>query len=521
MKRAIRYLRFSHIGQSNGSIERQEVVTDQWLSYNQVSLIDTFIDRGHTARNFDRPDFIKLRDFIKKHHRHVDYLVVDQLDRFSRIAGEALTLVKSLQKEYSIQIVSVTEGITFDYETPGSYFRTGLQLLLAEEDNINRSIKVRSGLYAAVTKLGKFVYKNAPYGYRKVGEKKEQTIVVEPNEAKVVRYIYEAFLKDVPLYVIKEQAKELGFDRGGNMAIERVLANPAYAALLYTKPFKENPGGLFPARHEPIVDKLTWQMVQAKKKKPEKQKVCLDDEIPLRGILKCHCGNPVTGAPSRGKSGKYFYYYKCKHSGHNNISAVKAHDQLAGAFELMSLSKEKVKQISASAEKNISVSMAENQSELSRIKKELVKEEELLFSVEEKYIKGTIEKDTYQRWYTNYTDSILTLKGTIERLDRSQDKVLELLRENIDKLTDLRYVYLSADTIGKRELVNTVFDSNLYYQDGIYRTPTMLELLSHNSLKMREKGYLIYEKKRDDNHIIPLSGEGGIRTLGTVSRTSV
>jgi hypothetical protein len=41
-----------------------------------------------------------------------------------------MSMVKRLQKQYSIQIVSVTEGIIFDYDTPGSYFRTGLQLLL-------------------------------------------------------------------------------------------------------------------------------------------------------------------------------------------------------------------------------------------------------------------------------------------------------------------------------------------------------------------------------------------------------
>ena len=90
MKRAIRYLRFSQLGQSNGSIERQELYTDQWLEFNEVKLIDTFIDRGKSARTFDRPDFIKLKDFIKKHYKAVDYLLVDQLDRFSRDAGDAM-----------------------------------------------------------------------------------------------------------------------------------------------------------------------------------------------------------------------------------------------------------------------------------------------------------------------------------------------------------------------------------------------------------------------------------------------
>ncbi|MGO1242720.1 MAG: recombinase family protein [Sphingobacterium sp.] len=205
MKRAIRYLRFSQLGQSNGSIERQELYTDQWLKFNDVELVDTFVDRGKSARTFDRPDFIKLGEFITKHHRTVDYLLVDQLDRFSRDAGEAMSMVKLLQQKYSIQVVSVTEGITFDYETPGSFFRSGLQLLLAEEDNINRSIKVKGGIYTAKAKEGRYVYKNAPFGYRKEDERKDRRLVVEETEAKIVRFIYDAYLRNTPLYLIKER----------------------------------------------------------------------------------------------------------------------------------------------------------------------------------------------------------------------------------------------------------------------------------------------------------------------------
>ena len=170
MKRAIRYLRFSQLGQSNGSIERQELYTDQWLKFNNVELVDSFIDRGKSAKTFDRPDFIKLQEFIAKHFKRVDYLLVDQMDRFSRDAGEAMSMVKSLQRKYNIQVVRVTEGITFDYDTPGSFFRAGLQLLLAEEDNINRSIKIRGGLYTARAKEGRYIGIKPPFGYVKFGE---------------------------------------------------------------------------------------------------------------------------------------------------------------------------------------------------------------------------------------------------------------------------------------------------------------------------------------------------------------
>ncbi len=513
MKRAIRYLRFSQLGQSNGSIERQELYTDQWLQFNNVELVDTFIDRGKSARTFDRPDFIKLKDFITKHHRTVDYLLVDQLDRFSRDAGEAMSMVKLLQQKYSIQVVSVTEGITFDYDTPGSFFRAGLQLLLAEEDNINRSIKVKGGIYTAKAKEGRYVYKNAPYGYTKEGERKDRKLIVEEAEAKIVRFIYDAYLRNTPLYLIKEQAQQIGFMIKGNMAIERVLKNPVYAGLLKVAAYKEYAGGLFDGIHEPIIDKTTWMMVQEKMKRPEKTRTIIDDEIPLRGVLKCHCGTPLSGAPSRGKSGKYFYYYKCKHSKHNNISAIKSHNQFLEVCELMSLPAPKVKRIRTESRNSVDKEMENNRKKAIEKKRQLQEVEEKLFSVEEKWISNDINKDTYNRWHLIYNNEISNLKGAVERLGNDQSRAFSILEDRLELLTDMKHVYSRADTLQKREFVNMVFDSNLYYENGIYRTPTMLGLLSHNHLKMKEKGLLIYEKKEGLPDEDPLSGERGLASF--------
>ncbi|MDX9880542.1 MAG: recombinase family protein [Prolixibacteraceae bacterium] len=507
MKKAIRYLRFSQLGQSNGSIERQELYTDQWIKYNNVELVDSFIDRGKSARTFDRPDFIKLQEFISKHYKTVDYLLVDQLDRFSRDAGEAMSMVKMLQRKYSIQVVSVTEGITFDYDAPGSFFRAGLQLLLAEEDNINRSIKVKGGFYTAKAKEGRFVNRVPPFGYKKEGERKERHLVVEESEAKIVRFIYDASLRDVPLYKIKEKAYDLGFDRKGSMAIERVLSNPAYAALVKVEPYRNYPGGLFPANHEPIVDMTTWQMVQSKMRKPDKKKTVIDDAIPLRGVLKCHCGNPLSGAPSRGKSGKYFYYYKCRYSGHNNISAIKAHDQFLGACELMSLPEVRIREIRSICRGSMEIEMKSNRERVVEKKRQLEDTQEKLFSLEEKWIKNEINRDTFDRWYSTYSHTVLNLKGAIERLSEDQGKAFGILEKNLYLLSDMRYVYSQADTLQKRDFISRVFDNNLYYQKGIYRTPTMLQVFTHNALKMKEKGYLIYEKKEGFPEEIPHSGK--------------
>lgn len=513
MKRAIRYLRFSQLGQSNGSIERQELYTDQWLKFNNVELVDSFIDRGKSAKTFDRPDFIKLQEFIAKHFKSVDYLLVDQMDRFSRDAGEAMSMVKSLQRKYNIQVVSVTEGITFDYDTPGSFFRAGLQLLLAEEDNINRSIKIRGGLYTARAKEGRYIGIKPPFGYVKIGEGKNRKLVIEETEAKTIKFIYDAFLKDTPLYIIKEQARAIGFTRKGNTSVERVLSNPVYAGMLQVQGYKEFPGGIFPGIHEAIIDSTSWQMVQSKMKKPVHSRNILDEDLPLRGVLKCHCGNYLTGAPSRGKSGKYFYYYKCKHSKHNNISAIKSHKQLLEIWELMSIPEKILSEIRSSAYHSIEENIKASKEKMIEKRHMLEEAQEKMFSVEEKWIKNEISKDTYDRWYSTYSSTILSCKSALERLAKTENHAYTILQKNLDMLGNIKEIYIQANIIQKREFVKLVFDSNLYYQDGIYRTPTMIDSLYHNRLIMKEKGLLVCNKKRDDFSIIPSSGVGESRTL--------
>ena len=512
MKRAIRYLRFSDKHQSNGSIERQELYTDQWIKNNNVELVDSFVDRGKSARTFDRPDFKKLEAFIRKHFRAVDYLIVDQLDRFSRDAGEAIKMVKKFQMEFNIQIVSVTEGITYDYTTPGSFFRTGLQLLLAEEDNINRSVKVRGGIYTAKAKEGRYIYKNPPFGYKKVGERKERHLEINESEADIIRYIYDAFLNDVPIYMIAQKAQEMGFKRFGNVAVQRVLTQPVYAGVQMVEAYKDYPGGIFKAQHEAIIDYVTWQNVQAKFKKPEKQKVTIEDNIPLRGVLKCHCGKPLTGAPSRGRHGGYYYYYKCNKTTHLNLSAIKAHDQLLKVFDLMSLPAKVIRNIKDGSEQAINLRIKNDKSLLAEKQKELAQEDAKLFSIEEKWITNQINHDTYQKWYNIITNNKMLLNSAIARLSQDQDRVYNVLYKNLEYLTDLRYVYTSADTTEKQEIVRLGFDNNLYYQGGLYRTPTMIDELAHNYLIMKEKGLLIYEKKRENFSIPPLSGMDGTRT---------
>jgi len=513
MKKAIRYLRFSSDGQSHSSIEKQDLYTTQWLERNKVVLVDTFIDAGHSAKTFDRPDFKKLQDFINKYHSSVDYLVVDELDRFSRDAGEALIVVKKLQMKYNVQIVSVSENITFDYNTPGSFFRTGLSLLLAEENNINRSNKINGGIYTAKAKEGRYIYNKPPFGYEKVGTGKDRHLIINDYQAVIVKFVFESFLRNTPQYIIYQEACKMGLSVKGNSVIQKILENPVYIGKQQVKAFKELPGGLYTAKHEPIIDPLTWESVQLKLRKPVKSGPNqLTEDLPLRGVLKCHCGRVLTGAASRGRHGGLFFYYKCNHGRHNNISARKAHDQMNRIMELMSLPKSMVIEIKEESERQFEERCRNNKLIIEEKKTALANEDAKIKSIEEKWILNQMQFETYDRWMKDISTNRINLRMQIEQLSQDQNALYKKLYNVLETLTDLKYVFNKCSISDKQELLRKGFDSNLYYKEGIYRTPTMLEPLAHNSLKMKEEGVLIYEKKGDSFSRIPSSGVEGSRT---------
>lgn len=514
LKKGIRYLRYSHDKQSYHSIERQDHVTNQWMTFNKVEIVDTFKDEGYTARTFDRPDIKSLFEFIRKNYKAIDYLIVSELTRFSREAGDAINMVKKIQNDYGVRIVSAGRGTIYDCLDHNSFFMMGLEFLLGNSENIKRTSDINGGIYTAKAIKGLWIQGGgSPYGYKKFGTGEKRRLVIDDKEAEIVKYIYEAYLANTPLYIIKKNVKQLGFTRTGNSAIEDILSNPLYYGYQYVKPWKEQAGGLFAITDlDPIIDIITWSRVQEKMKKPSKEKIVISDDFPLRGVLKCHCGKPLTGAPSRGRAGKYYNYYKCPFPGHNNINSDKVHLQLEEALNCMSLPHQLISDIKEESTSLLEKKLTENKKLLHQQKLELEELETNLHSVESKWINNQMAHDTYHRWHGEFTDKIRLKKAEIEKADKDQNEVYFLLQNELHKLSDLKHIYSSSTTIQKQELLRTVFDSGLYYQNDLYRTTYLMQIFHHNLLILKEKKLLELDQNKKTGYEIRSGGGDRIRT---------
>jgi site-specific DNA recombinase len=513
IKRGIVYLRISRERQSNFSIDGQKMHTASWCERNNVEIMDTFIDEGYSARNFDRPDFQRLDTFIKKYYRTVDYLVVNSFDRFSRDAGEAIVAIKKLQRQFAIKVVSVAEGVTFDADDPGSFFYAGLMLLKGEDEIIRNRSRINLGIYTAKKKEGRYLGA-APFGYKNVKDERGKPIITpDEDRAPIIRHIYTAFLQGVPMHVIYDQAQKMGLTHTGNSCIAKILACHAYGGLIHVHAYKEYPEEIVDSMHEALVDRITWLAAQSKLKRREHPIRILNDELPLRGVLLCHCGHPLTGAASTGRHGRKFYYYKCdKVSAHNNISAKKVHAQLAEIWKYLSIPASALRSVRSQCESILEKKLETSRKASDKNRTALEKIEEQIHSLESKWVGNQMTFDTYDRWHRELTTQKMALKAQLEGLEGKESELFKLLQTQLVKLTDLNALYQEATILQKQQLVWLGFERQLYYQDGVARTPSVLPIFYHNELILREKKLLYIEKKRDFLAKIPSGGGEGNRT---------
>lgn len=507
MKRAIRYIRISDKDQSNFSIDGQDRYTSRWAEKNNVEIVATFIDDGKSAKNFDRPDWKKLEAFLKDNSRDIDYLIFIKYDRFSRNLLEALMAIQKLEVKYNIMLEAVLEPIGLPRSDP-DYFRRRTQYLLDAEAEWHRiRSRTKDGIHEAKLS-GRYISK-APIGYKNLRDaNKKPIIVIDPEKAPIVRYIFDAYLSGTPIKEIGRQSREMGLVIKGNSAIPRILGNCTYAGLIYVPSHREEEDRYVTGVHEAIVDEATWREAQYKLGNIKQPKQVLNDEAPLRGVLKCECGRVLTGAKSKGKS-KWYWYYKCNTHLKNNYSANILHKQFSQVLNSLSLSPDHVEFLLQEARAEMKARLQDREDDLKRKTADLKKQQEQLDSLEEKFINNQVNSETFNKWHSSFTHNIYQLNSEISTLKGDQDEYWHLFETQLPRLTDMNYLYQNATLVQKQQFIKLVFNSKLYYSNGSYRTPEILSIFELNRLTMNEKSPLIFDQEAHKNGLTPVCTRGG------------
>ena len=326
-----------------------------------------------------------------------------------------------------------------------------------------QSIDVREGQERRVSE-GWFVSRG-PYGYRNIRVAGRSTVVLEPAHADNVRRMFTLFATGV--HTIDSVCDTLHAEghtfrdtrpKFPRASIYNILLDRAYLGEV------EYQGQWHAGRHEPLVDRKTWDRVQAfLGGKTYKH----SDLTYAGGLIRCgHCGNLVTGEQiTKAKTGKRYVYYRCSVSriteGHprDRVTEHELDVQMIAAFAAIKQDDETADwfgEVLRARTKDERRASQEQASELQRQMTLLRQQQDELLNLR---LLKEIDTDTFGRKSTELRDRIATLAVRLEATDQTRGeqaenavKVFELSQHLTDK-------WLTADYAAKRQILDIVFSN--------------------------------------------------------------
>jgi site-specific DNA recombinase len=283
---------------------------------NWASLPTRYDDGGFTGANTERPALQRLLDDVER--GAIDLVVVYKVDRLSRSLLDFARLMERFDK-HGVSFVSVTQN----FDTSSSMGRLVLNILLsfAQFERELISERTRDKIQAA-RRRGRWTGGQVSLGYRIEPEGRGLTVL--PEEAEVVRLIFDLYLKTHSIGFITERLHELGLatkrhvsqkgkTRGGRRwnkgAVYQVLRNP-----LYVGKVRGADGTLHPGQHEPIVSLEVFEQVAEcmSRRTTGRLRVNRKAEYLLTGLLRCGpCDCAMTSSRGTSHTGKQYRYYRC------------------------------------------------------------------------------------------------------------------------------------------------------------------------------------------------------------------
>ena len=315
-----RLSRDDNMDNESNSIQNQKKILQKAAKDKGYSDTIFFVDDGITGTTMKRPGFQKMITAIEA--GYISAVFVKDLSRLGRNYIEVGKLTEEFFPLHDVRLVAVSDGVDSDEgEDDFTPFKNIMNEYYAKDISKKRRIVNKMKGNAGIP------LSPPPYGYIKNPDD-PRFWVVDPEAADVVRRIYRMALEG---YGLAETAAALGADgivnptyywrskgtsRGGSKStleptkwghttIKKILTTQEYCGDVinfksYSKSYKmkkriENPEenrAIFLNVHEAIIDRPTWEKVQALKSGTRRKRPTVTQEPSVfSGVMKCpECG---------------------------------------------------------------------------------------------------------------------------------------------------------------------------------------------------------------------------------------
>ena len=321
------YLRLSRDDEGDGvsqSIKNQKEFLTKYISNNSNwFLVDIYTDDGYTGTNFNRPEFIRLKNDIKQ--GKIDLVITKDLSRLGRDYIQVGYYTENYFPARNVRYIAVNDGVDTFSKTSNNDIGPFLAVV---NDMYAKDIskKVRTAKRTKAEK-GEFIGAFAPYGYKKHPNDITK-LIVDEEAVDVVKYIFNEYINGNGLAYIAHRLNERKIDcpsvykqrnsryhckaianLWGHNTIKSILTNR-----IYTGDLIQHKGEMISYKvkkyrllskseylikenaHEAIIDKKTFELAQdILKRKAHNIRRQENTEHLLAGLLYCSiCHNKYT-----------------------------------------------------------------------------------------------------------------------------------------------------------------------------------------------------------------------------------
>ena len=333
------------------TIEGQKALLTSFIeSKTDMELVSLFCDNGRTGTDFDRPQFEKMMEEVRK--GRINCIVVKDLSRFGRNYKETGNYLERIFPFLGVRFIAVNDNFdTLTAERTQDGYIVPLKNLINEVYSKDISKKIDAAL-SVKQRNGEFIGAWAPYGYRKDPDDKHH-LVINEETAPTVRQIFKWRSEGVSVVQISRRLNDAGIlspsaylYATGEVKTEKykevpwhtqilksILAHPVYIGHMVQgrkkQSFYEGKRQTYVDEanwiivrntHEPIIDGETFEKVQqiAKQRKSEcherlgKFAHLEHSENILQGLVWCpNCNRPMVRYKNVSHGSKLWYTYIC------------------------------------------------------------------------------------------------------------------------------------------------------------------------------------------------------------------
>lgn len=444
-----------------------------------------FVDEACSGGNLDRPQFKKMIKVIEK--EEIDLVVVYKIDRISRNLTHLLNVFQKFQN-HNVSIYSIKENIDFSNSIGRLAFHMFGALAEFERDTIK--MRTLDGIIASA-RQGNYVGGNIPLGYKKVDNlgKKGSTLIIVPEEAKIVRQLFDWFVFDRKNYEqIRNLFNELKTSKGVSYngknpsaswhenTIKDMLSNPIYVGSRYKKIKTENgKEESIQIRVPAIIDEIVFRQAQYYIEETSmtkgKKGGGYNSYLLSRKLIYKYSGNKFVGY-QRSKGGFAYRHKKTSKDGIDYHSVEITADAiedfvLTRIKEVINKPKEFFYIYEKQTKKSNDLDLLKNEQE--DLRNVISLEGNKIIKVSDDYYSGLIEVERKEKLIDLYNQRIESANKRYYELEEEIKKVvyIEIAKERIKKFSEAYKKTLGKlDKSTLQAMVDTLVDSILVWEDG-------------------------------------------------------